>query len=475
MKILLVPTVTQRPRICSTMYLCWEIIENLIKVRDDVFFYLTYPGYAAEPEDMEYLSRYSDRVTLIDMPGNTWDRVGEIYMTRYELHELLHPLNRKTWDIDVVVTSQIPVLKHLMVHSSRPESKRLPKHRLYIGLEEMACLPFRDTVPWHEHLYADTLMSYALSDGILMNNQWTKSAMRPVLKEVFSPSWQKRVLDRVHEVNPVKLQRLKVREGAYSGGDFNVVFVGRITGTRNFGAVAELFRKQFSYSIGPNKDKVQFIISTNSESIGASNFGDLSFIDIQHNDRTKFHDCLNQQHVAVNLSTVEDFSLSTYETLLSGCPIIVPDYQWTTFLGPDYPFRVSGEIQAYAMLNRFIKDYSGTYQLFKEWEATWWKKCVEDPVVNTTTSEKLMQLIAQHEARHDELYTGYAEKIRSRLSGVVGPEVLNLNDVVFAEVPPHDKVVRMPIGRLPTAQIYKIIASEWGYKDTNSVGIMRKY
>jgi len=352
--------------------------------------------------------------------------------------------------------------------------KSMHSNRMFVGLDEMPILPFRDTVPWSTFMAPDTVMSYGLADHVLINNQWTKQLLRPYLREVLSAAWHKRVMEQVHEVVPVKLQRLHT-DKHYEGGDFNVTFVGRITGTRNFMAVADLFRDSFSYPLGRNKSSLKFLISTNSESTGATDYGELDFVDLQMNDRPKFMQFLEKAHVAINLSTVEDFSLSTYETLLKGVPTVVGDYEWNSFLGLHYPFRVSDSTQAYAMINAFAANYGEMYAKFKHWEETWWKSYVEGSM-NTTTGEKLSDLIKDWEEKIKAKYaTGVGGSYKEVINSFKGKTEMNLteylkaNSKMLSEVQPN---FSLAVAKVANTLTLKLLAQQAGWKDTNQCGVM---
>lgn len=444
-----------------------------------MFFYVCYPPHKMEPEDWKFMERFKDRVTLIPLEQSTSDRVSELYMLRNQLRLYLNPWSELTWDADVVVTSRIPVLKHMRIHASRFMGKTMPSQRMYIGLEEMPVLPFRPTVPWSEFMYPDTLMSYGLADAMLINHQWLVNSVKPVLREVLSPAWQKKVLDKLHEVVPVKLERFNLKTKMYSEGDFNVTFVGRITGTKNFGDAAELFRKQFAFPLGKGKQDMKFLISTNSEAIGAGKYGELDFVDLQMNDREKFHQFLKSAHIAISMTTVEDFSLTTYETLKAGVPIVLMDHPWNAFLGKEYPFRASNMVEAYAMVNAFATDYAGQYARFAAWEQTYWKQYVEGPL-NVTTSEKLIELLADFEARRTEHLEGKGGSFVEQLKSVpVEDGKLDLTSYIKEhgtsqmkeEVPEH---FSLPLGRVPSTLMLKLVAQLQGWKDTNKTGVMTK-
>jgi hypothetical protein len=461
----------------------WELIQALMEWRDDTFFYVLYPPHkVVDEEDMAFMDRFPDRVTLLPLPQSTLDRTGELYMLRNTLRFYLNPWCEQTWDTDIVVSSRIPVLKHFCVHAQRAGTKSLRSHRMYVGLEEMPILPFRPTVPWFDDMYPDTLLTYAMTEATLVNNQWTKPLLKPVLKDVFSPAWSKRILDRLHEVVPVKLARLKLRTETYqSGTPFELAFVGRMTTTRNFQGVMELFRKQFAYPIGPNRDKIQFKVSTNSQTWGSIDPGEVDFVDIQMNDREKFYDFLKQVHLAVNLSEVEDFSLATYETLMAGVPVIVADKPWSQFLGPTYPFRAASEREAYALVSACVEHYETQYARFRAWEATYWKEYVAGPL-NVTTAEKLIELVSAFEVhRRRKVHDAGGGAYREQAMAMVPDETGSVDVTAFIKA---SKTMRLfsevedhysnPVGKTPNTLLLKLILQEMGYRDTQPCGVLQR-
>lgn len=481
MKILIDPVYTQRPEVCSTSYLAWELIEQLAKWRPDVYFYLLYPPDSVSEETSAFLSRHADRVTLLPLRQSISDRAGELYTMRDALKYYLSSWSAETWDTDVVLSSRIPIIKHMRVHAARQQGVSMPSYRAHIGLEEMPILPFRDTVPWSQYQYPDTLMSYGMADAVIVNHQWLKSRIRPVLREVLSPAYQKQVLDNIHEAVPVRLERLNLRppEQMYQSGPFKLTFVGRMTNTRNFAGVTELFRKQFSYPLGKNKQEMEFLVSTNSTSAGASDFGEIDFIDIQKNNREQFHSFLKDAHVAVNLTPVEDFSLSTYETLLRGVPLIVYDKPWNAFLGPDYPFRAHSELEAYTMVNAFAADYSSMYEMFRKWEANWWADYVAGPL-NITTSDVLIKLLTDFDTRRNEQIVGRGGSFREvaeKLTKESGTELdltayLKADGVPMVSLEDMNPSYSVSTARFPLILVLKAILHEMGWRDTQRCGYL---
>lgn len=483
MKILFDCVYTHRPSICSTSYLVWQLIEDMMAWRDDTFFYVMYPPNRMKDGDAEFIGRYKDRVRLIPIESETMDRVSELFVLPRDLRKYLVPWNPETWDVDIVVSSRVPMLAHMVPHFSRYQGKKLRSTRAVFGLEEMPFLPFRDTIPWSDELHMLTLASYLKADGVLVNHQWMKKPLTPVAKDLLSMSSVRKLFENIHEVVPVKLKRLNLKTEMYKDGDqFTAAFVGRVTSTRNFQQVADLFRKQFSYPLGKNRNCMEFKVSTNSASMGNSNYGDISFIDMQANDRPKFYEFLKGCQIAVNLTPVEDFSLSTYETLMAGIPMVVLDKDWNLFLGPDYPFRVKSTVEAYAILAEFAKDYEKMYARFRHWEETWWKDYVEGPL-NVTTGERLIQLIEKFDVRRQEKLDAannggvYHQDALMLTEG--RPEFVDLTaflatkDGAFHPDRPNN-VYDIPLGRAPTNLLMKLIVQRLGYVDTNTPGLMRR-
>jgi hypothetical protein len=275
------------------------------------------------------------------------------------------------------------------------------------------------------------------------------------------------------------LQKLKKKKKMYKDGtDFNLVFAGRMTGTRNFQGVLKLFRKHFAYPLGKNKKHVKFIVSTQSTSTGASKIGDMSFINILKNDREAFHTFLKKKaHLIVNLSSVEDFSLSTYEPMHYGVPVIVAARPWSEFLGPNYPFRVKSENEAYALIKAFIEDYDKCYQLFLDWQESYWVDFIKSEA-NTSTVELVVSLVTKmHRELHDETIA----------SGVGGRFVGGCDEIVAKNKPRINVIdelievgcfimpktwTMVPMAQRPSLLLAKMLLKERGYRDTNDIGVL---
>lgn len=481
MKVLIDPVYTAAANQCSTSYLAWNIIDELIASRPDTFIYLLYPTAAkAKPVEMEFLERYPDRVRLLPYPYIKTDRVSELFRLDENITKYLQPGESRVWDYDVVLTSRIPQLPYMRNVSGRRSNFAHGTHRLFLGLEEMPMFNFRDTVPWHDEMDLVSLAAYESSGGVVISNLWTKSLVTKAARQWLTPSKAIQLEKQVHEAAPIKLERLQIPSNPKPvSKTFNVVFAGRMTGTRNFKEVADIFRKHYSYPIGTGA-KLKFIVSTNSQSAGASKAGEVDFMDIQKNDRDQFHALLQlTAHVVVNLSTVEDFSLSTYEPLFFGVPVIVSNKPWTSFLGKDYPFRADGYTAAYGMVKLFAEDYANQIERFREWEATTWKALVESPG-NIPTAKLVCDLMFKHEAALHKDLAGRAagDMYKNVIKDILNTDKTLVRPLDYAQERGYllskDEWRGIPITLRPSQYMLKVYANMAGFKDTLEPGLMQR-
>lgn len=484
MKVLIDPVYTGKVHKCSTSYLAWKIIEHVVSTRDDVFFYVLYPEAAENDEEqMAFLKQFPERVTCYPYPYIQADRVEEMWKLHERMIHLLSPGDTPLWDIDVVLTSRLSQIPYMRNVSNRETNYHKGSQRMFIGLEEMPIFSFRDTVAWAAggNMDLQSLASYQAAHAIVINNLWSKREIMKIAKDWLSPSRCLDLAKSMHEVLPVKLQRL-AKKKASAAKQLNVVFAGRMTGTRNFKEVAELFRKHFSYPLGKGDKEVKFIVSTNSASTGSVNVGEIDFMDVQHNNREQFHALLQDvADVVVNLSTVEDFSLSTYEPLLFGVPVIVPDRPWAGFLGPTYPFRAKDMTQAYAMVKDFAVDLPGQMKKFHEWEDLYWANFVKG-IKNVSTAEVVGDLISSwQEGLHARLMQSEGGQLyRDIIARIEADGLKEVEPLTYAREKMEVFVTNaaqfkgIPVGKRPNAHLLAVYMRLAGWHDTNKPGVFVK-
>lgn len=487
-KIIFDPVYTGLPSTCSTSYLVWELIEELSKWRDDYYFYLFYPHEVMDDEyEMEFLRRHTDRVTILPVEAVISDRKRSFWSLASDVYELIAPGLHPGWDAEFVVTSripQIPAFKHVSGKAGG-WSQNLPRH--VFGLEEMPMLSFRETTTAHpEQFDLITYTAYRLSDGVIFNNSWTKKLLMKEGRKHLSPGHLKEMGNKIVEAVPIPLTPLNLRSTHQLEGDFHVVFTGRMTATRRFKDVLRVFTNTFAYDVGGKKKHVRYTISTNSRSAGSSSALDGTtgeFVDLQMNNRASFHKLLHEKaHVVVNLSVVEDFSLSTYEPLLFGIPVIVADKPWSEFLGKDYPFRAASNTEAYALVKEFIHNYEAMYEKFRAWEATTWREVIAS-ALNTTTATHLKEMLVRAEKEIDDWFLEPSTGTRELRGGSYKeeadelvkdrPEFIDLT-AHFSELYDERNLRRVAVGKRPTFLMLKRLVMLRGYRDTQQLGVLQR-
>jgi hypothetical protein len=450
--------------------------------RDDAFAYLTVPIRWWEDEEQQAFwdgQKYRDRVTLIPTDTQTTDRMTELLKFPAEISDLVSPTSAKCWDADTVITTRIPQLMNYRGMSSRYVSFEKGTYRSVIGLDDMPMLSFRKTVAWGNTGEFDrhTIAQYMGADHVVLSDMWTKKQLLQLARQYYTPSNVMELDKQVDEALPVRLKELALRKKPEVKDVLNVVFAGRMTGTRNFTEVADVLRKQYSYPLG--KGPMRFIISTQSQSIGSINAGELDFFEMQHNNREQFHKLMKEEaHVVVNLSTVEDFSLSTYEPMMLGVPVVVPNRPWADFLGPDYPFRADNFVQAYAIISEMAKNYEEMYEKFRVWHESWWTKLVASDKNRATAAvvfdratahkERVLEYVSEREI--GGAYRGIASEIIATQKGDLDIPKYMAEKGLFET----DKDWRKtPVSKRPLLFLMKILLELHGAKDTGTCGVMR--
>ncbi len=481
MKVLLDPVYTGRPATCSSSYVAWQLVDTILKKDPDTFFYMTVPTeYSEDATQIEFWEKQKNgsRVQRIPVRAAVVDRMGALLQFGPELVDLSLPTSASAWDADIVVTTRVPQIANFRTNTGRPSSFGKGTLRGIFALDDIPILSFRDTVSWSKFLDLHTIAQYLLADGVILSDLWTKRKMLQTARGILAPSKVMELDKNVHEATPVKLEPLQLNNKYKKGETFNVVFTGRTTGTRNFTEVANVFRKHFAYAIG--KNHVKFIISTQSLSFGAIDPGEIDFISIEKNNREEFHKLLKERaHVVVNLSTVEDFSLSTYEPMLYGVPVVVADQPWSEFLGPDYPFRAKNTVEAYAFIKGMIEDYDTEYQKFEQWHGNTWLNLVGSSR-NRATSEVLSSLVQAHMtkvfSRLDEGTMG--GKFREIAATIMSEDIKELDLLDYLQkndlIVWHKDWFHIPNTKKPSIHLLKLLLLQQGYKDTGKTGVLTR-
>jgi hypothetical protein len=157
-----------------------------------------------------------------------------------------------------------------------------------------------------------------------------------------------------------------------------------------------------------------------------------------------------------------------------GVPMIVADRPWSEFLGPKYPFRVKGEIEAYAWINEAVQNYEAFYARFHEWHEGFWKGFVQSGS-NVPTAEVVEQLLVDHGSA---LQAFLAEREMGatwrQLIAEQKGKTLDLGKMLEAAdmMPPWGAPKGAVVTKTPTFQLVKQLAFLAGWKDTQEPGVV---
>lgn len=480
MKILMDTVYTGPASTCSASFASWEVIKKISAANPEAYFQMAVPLSQLNNEaQREFLETrpYRDRVQFFATDAEVTDRMSELFRFPEVLRKKIRFLDPEMWDADFVISNRITQLTNFRINSGRPVSFGRGSFCGLMGIDEFPMLSFRDTALWGNtgNMDLHTCAQYLVADYLLMQDLWTKPLLLKTARNILTPSQLKRLDENIHETVSAPMEPMNVQNRRKTRTPFNVIFAGRVSGTKNFSGVAEVFRNHFSYAIG--KADVKFIVSTQSMSFGSSDPGDVSFIDFQHNTREEFYELLKERaHVVVNLSDVEDFSLSTYEPLSFGVPVVVRKKPWSEFLGPEYPFRAANEIEAYAMVNEMILNYDAMYDKFVAWHSKYWLAFAEK-YKSRSTADVAAKLVAEFVAKRDEKfatcpeYGGEYRRLADEL-GKNGPARLNLWDYAKERQMITGSWFQSPIAKKPDIRLLKLLVMACGYKDTVETGVV---
>jgi len=475
-KILIDPLYSTVPSVCSAMYCAWQIIAEISNRHEDAFFYVVVPKRQFEdPEERAWLEAqpYRERVTFLPLEIDVFNRMLELFRVPEQLMNWLNLNDPSYWDVDVVVTARIPQLLNYRVNGPRPTIFEKFSLRGLIGLDDVPLFSVRKNLSWAMQGLTDLpiLGLYYAANAVVLQDFWTRDRVIKIAKEKLSPSQVRELSGSIHESVSARLTPLQLREAKPLAKDeeLNVVFTGRITSTKNFKGVVDLFRKHFAYGIG--KEHVRFRVSTHSRTT-MHGVGETDFLLFERNGRDEFYRFLRERaHVAVNLSHVEDFSMSTYEPLLHGVPVVVSAYPWSDFLGPEYPFRVRSLVESYALIKDFIRHYDEMYARFVDWHEKHWRRIVEEPR-NRSTAEvvcsEVERFLALREQKVAAPYGGTYRDLAEELAA--GSEDRLDLQKILVERGVWKLGEKIPPSRRPSLATFKAIVNSLGFRDAKEVG-----
>ncbi len=430
-KILLDPVLTATdPSRCSTYYQFHTFVESTLAARDDVFFYWLLPDWVA-PEHRAWLPQ-DPRVRYFDIAQHK-DRTKE-YVTLRDAMDLKIAFNGELWDFDVMLTVRaglIPLLK--MVMTSPKQVSHAWTKEVWL-IEEMPMLKFKKTVavlhPDVHELY--TLAGYLAAERVYVMSYHEKPKIIETARNYLAPSQVRALHDKIKAVVPVQLKDFRLKDPSFfyrPGGKqkFCIAYVGRLaTSDANLDKVYAAMTNAWVL----RGDTVRLLVLTVSTGGAAQ---PPEHVEIQRAPREEFWRIAREDmHLLVIMHSESQFSLSLTEPLMFGVPAVVVRATWSVaMLGPDYPFFVQGEGEAYAMMKCFYEDYAGMYERFVHWHESFFKPVFTERFA----SDLIYGVLGQEVERFDR---GMLQQFRERMPGRARNDIV---DAVLGAVAGLDEFV----------------------------------
>ncbi len=414
-KVLLDPIYTQDPSKCASAYKMKKVAEHLLATSDDTFIYWRVPKDMTE-EDQQWLP-VSDRIKYL--PSTYYlDRHKEYHYVRESWNDDI-TFRGHNWDTDLVITNRVPLIPLIRLQMYRPGHRTMEWSRKIVAFEDMPVMSFKHSVPVPHESTQDrqTLAGYLAADATAICAYWEKKEIIQVARKYYAPAMIKQLSETIHEATPIRIEKTKLKSREFVAGSssrpFVIGFAGRMVKGHNFDVIFEVMKNHWIYRAGEDR-KVECVISTVSKTTGRVDVP--SFIELKRLGREEFWDLMiNRVDVGIFMSPEEDYSLSLLEPLILGTPFVVYRAKWSVAsLGEDYPFFVSGENEAYAVIRDFYTNYPKEYAKFAAWSKSKFQPLLQSR--NAITHESVVDQVL---AKHKEQLEAHYRKVLSAPSDLV--------------------------------------------------------
>lgn len=376
MKLLFDPIVTNDPRFCVMVYKMQQAARFLTEWRDDVYIRFLLPEKANEHArdwviDEDWLYRHPN-LEYHFVPTYR-DRMKEYYRYADQLRWFTMA-NGAFWDTDVVLTCRVPMVPHIKANLAGIRNP-LRWARKVVVIDDMPVMSFKECVAQAHPDVQDLqhVTSYLASDLNLFINPWERDQMLKVARQWLAPSRVKELADKSLYSVPVMIEDVRFKEPelvartAQREKDFVVGYTQRFeVAHRRSTDVLKTMERHWIYRGG--RTKVRFLCTSNSKSIKTGGV-ETEGIEFRRPPREEFWRLMREEvDVVIVLTRDDGYALSLLEPIVNGTPAVVHRAPYAeAMLGTDYPFFVSGESQAYAMVKAFMDDYAGLYGRFRDW------------------------------------------------------------------------------------------------------------
>jgi hypothetical protein len=484
MKVLFDCILTGEPRKCSTTIQFYTLANMLLR-NPGVFIYWPVPEYVSE-QDFEFYPK-SDRIKYF-RTHQFKDRMKEYNRIPDWLMNML-TFYGSTWDWDVLVTVRTPQVPMMKTVAISPRQMSWGWSKRILVIENMMVLSKKPTVAQSQEEIQDrmTLEGYMASHKTFLPAYHEKKWVREIARKHFSFARVADIDQRIQEVcqlqiigQPYGLKTVHKYDGKRKLG---LVFVGRIErASIRLDLINKLMASQFILFEG----QVRTFMCTVTQ---GDTWIDTDAIEVLHPQREEFWRIAREEmDVALSFSVDVELNLSKLEPLMFGVPLIAQNAPWAIgMLGPDYPFLVSGETQALAMINEFRLNYDQMYERFAQWYNEWFipeytRREVEDGLYNQLYSHcmsfgqeieqlpssyeenSIVQLIAEHAGEEFVLFD-VLRKLDEQ----------NILKTLAKKLDARDSEVRGIVWSTPWNAFRLALQKFHGYEDASTeVGHMRK-
>lgn len=398
LKILLDPILTARPEQCSTAIQFYTFVERVLAKRQDVYFYWPVPVWVTDQE-MDWYPTHPN-IKYIRIPQHK-DRVYEYLRITDDLDWLL-AFNGGFWDWDVLLTVRTGMIPAMRMLSLSTRDRMMSYTKEVWLIENMPLMEFKSSVATlnDEHQDAFTLAGYEAADRVMLMSYHEKKGIMRAARELYSPSTVLRLQDKIKEVVPIQsmTQHLKTKKQRFQKGQgkFCLAYSGRLGKHGN--NLEKIWAIMAKHWIIKGDDKIDLMVMSVSK---ATKLPPPEFVNLVSLPREEFWKTVkNKTHVMILMVEESGFLLSLMEPIFMGTPVIVlrrPCVEGQ--LGPDYPFYVKSELEAYSMAQVFYDDYDAMYAMFRKWHTDWLQPTYEYRLENDYLYSVLEGYIAEYEAR----------------------------------------------------------------------------
>jgi hypothetical protein len=474
MKIMLDCVVTNRhPLKCSTNIQFLTFVKRTLQNHKDVFFYWMIPDWVS---DEHFKETYPEdaRIHYIRVPQHT-DRTKEYLTLSKELDKCLG-FNGDYWDFDVLVTMRTPMIPVMKMLMSSPRAANISWLKEVWLIEEMPLMQFKKTVMSFDPRAQDlqTISGYLAADRTYVMSYHEPGEIVNSAKKLFSPSTVRDLHQKLTPVVNVQLEEFYLKTpdqypACTDESPFCIAHSGRMEMGNNIQEINDLMLKNYIMK----DQKVRLLVTTVSSIIKVFN---QEHIEVETPSREEFWRLAREEmHVIVNMVDDCGFLLSLVEPMMFGVPGIIIRRPWSeAIFGKDYPFFVSGQTQAYGMVQAFYDDYAKMYGIWTEWFNSKFKPMMQQRFESDLLYSKLDQDIQDFRQKRASYADGREGKkdnqfLKDVLEQVGDRPEFILKDIV-AELHEAGKIGKVMLDKFaPDDRDYRHLAFSTYWNETRAI------